>query len=309
MAVPVTGTATTITQMNLSKRSETIAAYVFLSPWIVGFAVFLLVPMLGAVSLSLFKWNGFAAIKWRGLGNYQKALADGEFWQSLKVTATFVFIALPLRMIAALTLAMVIRRVSRFRSFFSTVIYVPAVIPGVALALLFTWVLNPSAGLINRVLATVGIQGPEWLFSEFWALPGLMMMFIWQSGAAMILYLVGLETIPRALTEAASIDGAGPVRQFWHVTLPLLTPIILYNLIVGMINNFQYFAPVFVMTSGGPNNATLFYVYNVYRTAFNYFELGYGAALSVILFIIIGLLTTLAFKTSRGWVFYTGGGK
>jgi multiple sugar transport system permease protein len=293
--------------MNLSKRSETVAGYVFLLPWIVGFTVFLLLPMFGAVALSLFKWNGIATMKFRGLKNYSKAFGDKDFWQSLKVTAVFVFSALPIRMVVALCLALLVRSLTRFKKAFSAIIYVPAIIPGVAMAMLFTRILNPTAGLINRALSVVGIQGPQWLFSEDWALPGLILMFIWQSGAAMILYLVGLETIPKALLESAAIDGANARRRFFHIVLPLLTPIILYNLIVGIIGNFQYFAPVFVMTGGGPNNATLFYVFNVYRTAFQYFELGYGAALSVILFALIGGLTVLAFRSSRSWVFYSGG--
>ena len=291
------------------KRSETIAAYVFLAPWIIGFLVFLAGPMIGAMGLSLFTWKGFGSVKWNGVVNYAKAVKDPSFWQSLRITATFVFAALPLRMAVALSLALLIRGIRRMRKLFATLIYVPSVIPGVAMAVLFTRILNPEAGLLNRFLALIGIQGPMWLFSQEWALLGLMVMFIWQSGAAMILYLVGLETIPTELMEAASIDGAGKIRSFFTITLPLLTPIILFNMIVGIINNFQYFAPVYVMTQGGPNDATLFYVYNVFRTAFQYFELGYGAALSVILFALIGLMTLVLFKTSRRWVFYAGGQK
>jgi multiple sugar transport system permease protein len=292
--------------MRAERRGEAIAAYVFLAPWIVGFLAFLLGPMLGAVSFSFFEWRGIGAFSRQGLSNYGKAFNDPAFWQSLRVTATFVFTALPVRMALALSLALLVKSVSRMRGFFSTVFYVPAVIPGVAMALLFTFVLNPRAGLINRLLAVLGVKGPMWLYSEEWALVGLILMFVWQSGAAMILYLVGLETIPDELHEAARLDGAGAGRVFLRITLPLLSPIILYNLIVGIIGNFQYFAPVYVMTGGGPNDATLFYVYNIYRVAFQYFELGYGAALSVILFFLIGGLTLLTFRSSSGWVYYGG---
>ncbi len=292
--------------MRAERRGEAIAAYVFLAPWIVGFVVFLLGPMLGAMSFSFFEWRGIGAFSYRGAANYTKALGDPAFWQSLRVTATFVFAALPVRMAVALSLALLLRSARRLRAFFSTVFYVPAVIPGVAMALLFTFVLNPRAGLINRLLAVFGIKGPMWLYSEEWALVGLMLMFVWQSGAAMILYLVGLETIPDELHEAARLDGAGAARVFLSVTLPLLSPIILYNLIVGIIGNFQYFAPVYVMTQGGPNEATLFYVFNIYRVAFQYFELGYGAALSVILFLLIGAMTMLTFRSSESWVYYGG---
>ncbi len=292
--------------MRAERRGETIAAYVFLAPWIVGFLAFLLGPMLGAVSFSLLEWRGIGAPSPRGLSNYTQALHDPAFWQSLRVTATFVFTALPIRMAVALSLALLVKSVSRMRAFFSTVFYIPAVIPGVAMALLFTFVLNPRAGLLNRLLAVFGIKGPMWLYSEEWALVGLILMFVWQSGAAMILYLVGLETIPDELHEAARLDGAGAGRVFLRITLPLLSPIILYNLIVGIIGNFQYFAPVYVMTGGGPNDATLFYVFNIYRVAFQYFELGYGAALSVILFFIIGVMTLLTFRSSSAWVYYGG---
>ena len=257
------------------KRQEIIAAYVFMAPWLIGFLVFLAGPMAGAVLLSLYEWNGIGAIKWRGLANYTRAFGDFDFWQSLRVTSTFVFTALPARVV-------------------------------VALAILFARVLNPEVGLINRFLELIGIAGPGWLFSQQWALPGLGLMFLWQSGAAMILYIIGLEAIPGELLEAAAIDGAGAWRRFLRITLPLLTPIILFNLIVGVIGNFQYFAPVFVMTQGGPNKATLFFVFNVYRTAFQYFEFGYASSLTVVLFFLIALMTFGLLRSSRSWVFYRG---
>lgn len=288
------------------KRQEIVSAYVFTAPWLIGFLVFLAGPMVGAVLLSLYEWNGISALRWRGLANYTRALGDFDFWQSLRVTSSFVFTALPSRVVVALALALLVNRIRTCQNLFSTIIYIPAVIPGVALAILFARVLNPEVGLLNRFLELIGIQGPGWLFSPQWALPGLGLMFLWQSGAAMILYIIGLEAIPKELLEAAAIDGAGAWRRFRHVTLPLLTPIILFNLIVGVIGNFQYFAPVFVMTQGGPNKATLFFVFNVYRTAFEYFEFGYASALTVVLFILIALMTYLLLRSSRAWVFYRG---
>ena len=288
------------------KRQEIIAAYVFMAPWLIGFLVFLAGPMAGAVLLSLYEWNGIGAIKWHGLANYARAFGDFDFWQSLRVTSTFVFTALPARVVVALALALLVNRIRTNQNLFSTIIYIPAVIPGVALAILFARVLNPEVGLINRFLELIGIAGPGWLFSQQWALPGLGLMFLWQSGAAMILYIIGLEAIPGELLEAAAIDGAGAWRRFLRITLPLLTPIILFNLIVGVIGNFQYFAPVFVMTQGGPNKATLFFVFNVYRTAFQYFEFGYASSLTVVLFFLIALMTFGLLRSSRSWVFYRG---
>lgn len=299
---------TTSNSMGRLRRKEIVAGYVFTAPWVIGFLAFLAGPMLGGLALSLYKWNGIASMKFRGLANYGKAFSDPDFWQALRVTSTFVFTALPLRIIVALALALLVNRIIRFQNLFSTIIYIPAVIPGVALALLFARVLNPHVGLLNSFLAIFGIEGPQWLFSKQWALPGLMLMFIWQSGAAMILYIIGLETIPSELLEAGTIDGASAWQRFWNIKLPLLTPIILFNLIVGIINNFQYFAPVFVLTQGGPNKATLFYVYHTYRTAFEFFELGYASALAAILSVLIGILTFLMLRSSRSWVFYQGGG-
>lgn len=286
------------------KRNEIISAYVFLAPWLIGFIVFLAGPMLGGIVLSFFEWNGITNLNYIGLYNYIKAINDPDFWKSLFVTITFVFTALPLRVIIALALALLVVRIKKFQNVISSIIYIPAVIPGVALALLFAQILNPHAGMINEFLYYLGIEGPEWLFSEEWALPSLIIMFIWQSGSAMILYIIGLATIPKELLEAATIDGAGPWRKLISIKIPLLTPIILFNLIVGVINNFQYFDQVFVLTQGGPNKATLFFVFNIYRTAFEYFELGYASALAVILSILIGILTYVLLKSSKNWVFY-----
>ena len=285
--------------MRAERRSQTIAAYVFLAPWIVGVLAFLLGPMLGAVTFSFFEWRGIGRFTYEGLGNYVQAASDPAFWQSLKVTATFVFTALPIRMVIALSFALLLRRTRRLRAFFSTVFYIPAVIPGVALALLFTFILHPRAGLINRLLAVAGIQGPCGCTASSGPSSG------WSSCSS------GSRGWPSSCTSSGSRpyrrscrrrpDSTGRERRgSFAATLPLLTPMILFNLIVGIIGNFQFFAPVYVMTQGGPNDATLFYVYNIYRVAFQYFELGYGAALSVILFLLIGALTALTFRTSSG---------
>ena len=286
------------------KRNEILSAYIFLAPWLIGFIIFLEGHMLGGIVLSFFEWNGISNLNYIGLYNYITALNDPDFWKSLFVTITFVFTALPLRVIIALALALLVVRIKKFQNVISSIIYIPAVIPGVALALLFAQILNPHAGMINEFLYYFGIEGPEWLFSEEWALPSLVIMFIWQSGAAMILYIIGLATIPKELLEAATIDGAGPWRKLISIKIPLLTPIILFNLIVGVIKNFQYFDLVFVLSQGGPNKATLFFVFNIYITAFEYFELGYASALAVILSILIGILTYVLLKSSKNWVFY-----
>ena len=197
------------------KRQEIISAYVFTAPWLIGFLVFLAGPMLGAFVLALYEWNGIGAMKWRGLGNFSRAFGDFDFWQSLRVTSSFVFTALPARVVVALALALLVNRIRTNQNLFSTVIFIPVVIPGVALAILFARVLNPEVGLMNRFLELFGIVGPGWLFSPQWALPGLGLMFLWQSGGAMILYIIGLEAIP-----GGAAGGGGDRRRGRLAALP-----------------------------------------------------------------------------------------
>lgn len=289
------------------RHKEAIAGVLFISPWLLGFLVFMLGPIIASFVLSFYEWDAIFPPEFVGWSNYRTMfLSDHRFLQSLKITGVYVFIGLPFRIALSLGLALLLNQKLKGVSFFRTIFYSPTVVSGVALAVLWMWMFNPDFGLINRLLALVGITGPDWLFSEQWALPAIILMSLWSAGGNMIIYLGGLQGIPTALYEAAELDGAGWWNKFVHITIPMLTPIIFFNLIVGIINNFQVFTQAFVMTNGGPNNATLFYVLYLYNNAFRFFKVGYASAMAVVLFLIILALTIVLIRTSDRWVHYEG---
>lgn len=285
-------------------RKETIAGYTFLLPWLIGFIVFWAGPIIATFALSFYKWSLISVPQIVGVRNYLKLFSDERFYKSLKVTSIYVGAGLPLRIIVALVAAVLLHRGLRFFGFFKTTFYLPGIVPGVALAVIWIWLLNPSIGLVNQVLGFLGIEGPLWLFSETWSLPSMILIFIWQSGPAMIIYIAGLQGIPSAYYEAAKLDNAGIFARFFYITLPLLTPLIFFNLIVGIINNFQVFVPAYVMTQGGPNDATLFYVLYLYQNAFDSFKFGYAATMATLLFVLMMGLALIIFRSSRSWVHY-----
>jgi len=285
-------------------RKETLTGYIFLLPWFIGFIIFWLGPIIATFILSFYEWSLISTPQIIGIRNYLKLFTDERFYKALKVTGIYVGAGLPLRIIVALVAAVLLHRGIKFLGFFRTTFYAPGVIPGVALAIVWIWLLNPSIGLVNRVLGFFGIEGPPWLFSETWALPAMILMFVWQSGPAMIIYLAGLQGIPPDYYDAAKIDNAGIFARFFYITLPLLSPLIFFNLIVGIINNFQVFVPAYVMTQGGPNDATLFYVLYLYQNAFHSFEFGYAATMATVLFVLLMGLSLIIFKSSRLWVHY-----
>ncbi len=231
---------------------------------------------------------------------------DPLFWQALKVTFIYVFGSVPLHLCAALFVALLMNQPLPGIYFFRTVYYLPSIIGGVPVALLWLWIYNPSFGIANWLLSLAGIKGPQWLFDEFWVIPALIIMGLWGIGGAMLVFLAALQGIPRHLYEAAQLDGAGVLAQFRHVTLPMLSPVIFFNLVMGIIHSFQVFTNVFIMTQGGPANASLVYVLHLYRNAFSYFKMGYAAALAWFLFLVILVITLLIIKSSPAWVYYEG---
>lgn len=264
-------------------------------------------PIAASAVLSFTDWNLLNPPSWVGLENYIDIfLNDGMFWQSLKVTAIYTGGSVPLGLALSLFLAGLLNTEVRGVRFFRTVYYLPSVMSGVAVALLWSWLFNPDFGLVNHLLGLVGINGPTWLASETWALPALIIMSLWGAGQSMLIFLAGLQGIPQQLYEAAEIDGAGGWSRFTHVTLPMLSPVILFNLIMGIIGSFQVFTQGYVMTNGGPNNATLFYVLNLYNQAFRNLRMGYASALAWILFFIILGMTLLVIRQSRERVYYEG---
>ena len=291
------------------RKREAFFGYLFLSPWIIGFLVFLVGPMLASIYLSLTQYKMISPPVWLGLANYERMFTDKLVWHSLRVTTTFTFISVPLTMISAMAVAVLLNQKIVASGIFRTIFYLPSVISGVAVALVFAWIFNYKFGILNYFLSFLNIQGPNWLGSPRYALWAFVLMSLWGIGGDVVIYLAGLQGVPVALHEAATIDGAGAWTRFWKITIPLITPVILFTLIMGVIGTFQTFTQAYIMTSGGPANATLFYLLYLYKNAFNWFEMGYASALAWLLFIIILVCTIILWSTSARWVYYEGQGR
>ena len=289
-----------------NSRREALAGVLFVLPWVAGFFVFVLGPILASFYFSLTDYELVTSPTYVGLDNYERLLDDDLFWQALKVTSIYVAVGTPLSLVLSFATALLMNQRLRFLGFWRTVFYLPNLVPVVAGSMLWLWIFNPQYGLLNSLLRAVGIDGPLWLGSTQWALPSLIIMSLWGIGGPMLVYLAGLQGIPNDLYDAVSVDGGGAWARFWAVTLPLMTPVVFYNLILGMIAGFQSFAAPFIMTGGGPRYATLFYVLYIYDNAFRYFRMGYASALAWVLFLVILLVTVLLFRWSSIWVYYEG---
>ncbi|WP_219837052.1 carbohydrate ABC transporter permease [Paenibacillus sp. R14(2021)] len=287
-------------------RREALDCYIFMSPAIVGLICFMLGPIVASAYFSFTNYDILSAPTWVGLDNYRALIKDPLIWQSFKVTLIYSAASVPLGLVASLLLALILNRSVKGIFVFRTIFYLPAVMSGVAVALLWKWIFNPDFGLMNWALSQIGIHGPKWFIDEQWALPPIIIMSLWGVGGSMLVYLAGLQGIPTDLYEAGEIDGANKFRQFFHITLPMLTPVIFFNLITGVIGALQVFTEGFIMTAGGPNNATLFSVLYLYRNAFDYLQMGYASAIAWVLFLLILLFTLIIFKSSPMWVFYEG---
>jgi multiple sugar transport system permease protein len=263
--------------------------------------------MAASLGVSLTRWDLLSPAQFIGLRNYSKLLQrDPLVWQSLKVTALYTAAYVPLELVGGLALALLMNRQLRGIGIFRTIFYLPSVLPGVAFVVLWMWILHPDAGLANSALALVGIKGPRWLVDPDFALSALILMSMWGLGRSMVLYLAGLQGVPRHLHEAAAMDGAGAWRTFWSVTLPMLSPTIFFNLVLSVISTFQTFTSAYVSTDGGPLDSTLFYVLYIFRQAFQFFNMGYASALAWVLFVIVLALTLLIVRSARSWVYYEG---
>jgi multiple sugar transport system permease protein len=288
-------------------RREARTAYWLISPWIIGFIIFTLGPMVASLIFSFTDYSIVTSPSWVGFKNFLEIFTDDyRFWLSLRVTFKYAIFAIPMGLVIGLLLALLLNTKVPGISIWRTVYYTPSVISGVAVAILWAYLFNPQYGLINWLLSLINIKGPGWLNSPDWALWALIIMSIWGVGGGMIIYLAGLQGIPTALYEAAEVDGAGKIRQFFAITLPMITPVLFYNLVIGIISTFQIFTTVYVMTAGGPVESTLFYNLYLYNNAFRYQRMGYASALAWILFIIVLTLTLLVFRSSAMWVYYEG---
>jgi multiple sugar transport system permease protein len=289
---------------------EALVGFAFISPWILGFLLFTLGPMLVSLYLSFTRYNIVQAPRWVGLENFVTAFtgADRLFYSSIGRTAYFAALVVPLGILASLGLAVLLNRRLRGTTLFRTVFFLPTLTPVAASAILWVWLFHPEVGPINYLLGRIGIAGPRWLGSTEWAIPSMVLIALWGSagGSRMIIFLAGLQGVPDELYDAASIDGAGALQRFRHVTLPMLSPVILFNLVLAFIGAFQTFALAMMSTEGGPAYATWFYLLHLYTTAFKSLQMGYGAALAWIFFLLVVGFTYLQLRASLRWVYYAG---
>lgn len=282
----------------------------FASPYILGFLFLILYPLVASVYYSLCQYNVIKPPVWIGLENFRVLFTqDPLFWKSLYNTLYFTLFSVPLSLAFSIALALLLNQKVRAMSVYRTLFFLPTIVPIVASSVLWLWVLNPESGLLNGMLRQfAGIDGPGWIADEQWAKPSLILMSLWSVGGAMVIFLAGLAEVPQSLYEVADIDGAGRWAKFRHVTLPMLTPTILFNLVMGLIVAFQYFTQVYVMTGGkgGPVDSTMFYALYLYRNSFYYLRMGYASAMAWLLFIVILSATVAVLISSKRWVHYHG---
>ncbi len=297
-----------LTPIGRMARIEERAAYLFLLPWLIGIVIFLIGPIVASVVISLTNWNLVSEPQWVGLDNYREMLfEDRKFWQSLRVTLYYTILSVPLYLVFGLAISMLLNMRLRGMYLFRTILYLPAVISGVAVAVLWVSLLNPDLGAINQFLRWIGISNPpRWLGSPTWAVPALVLVGLWGVGGGAIIYLAGLQNIPPQLYEAADIDGAGFWQKFRHVTLPMLSPTLFFNLITGLIGAFQVFDTAFILggSRGGTSGALNFYLINLWNEGFRSGRLGYASALAWVLVLLAGIVITITFRTSNRWVYY-----
>lgn len=277
-------------------------------PAIIGFLAFTLAPMVASLVISLTDWTIGGKPSFVGLANYKRMFtADDSFYKSLWATLYYTLGAVPLLLIVAFAVALLLNQPVRGQAVFRVIYYLPAIVPIVANSMLWIWLFNPDFGLLNTMTEKAGLPRSQWIFDERTAIPSLVLMSVWGFGNVAVIFLAGLQGVPRQLYEAISVDGGGTWRKFRHITLPMMTPTIFYSLVTGVIGALQVFVQAAVMTEGGPNDSTLFYIYYLYRTAFTNNEMGYASALAWVLFLVIMAVTVVLFRNSSRWVYYEAG--
>jgi multiple sugar transport system permease protein len=297
--------------MNKSRRQiisgdlrNLLLGLLFISPWIIGFFLFLLYPVLSNFHLGMTQYSGFGEPEWIGFQNYQQLLKDPLFWNSLYNTLYYVLLAVPLGVAVAIALAMAMNQKVREVALYRVLLYIPSIAPIFALAMMLIWLLNPRFGLFNYLLGLLHIPAINWLGDTRWSKLAIVLIAQFGAGQFALVFLTALRAIPARLYDAASLDGAGPWKKFWYITLPLLTPMILYDIIIGIGLGLQVFVPAYIMTDGGPLNSTMFTALYIYKNAFEYSQVGLAAAVSGILFIINVVLAVTIFWSSKYWVNY-----
>jgi multiple sugar transport system permease protein len=293
--------------LSLTQR-EGIIGWLFITPVVLGFLLWIVGPMIYSAWLSMTDWDLIRAPRFIGLANFERMFRDPLFYKSLQVTGVYTLFHVPLTLIIAMGVALLLNTKTRGMAFFRTLYYLPNIVPAVANAVLWVWIFNSEFGLLNMVLRSLGINKVLWLQNPDTALIAIIFMSLWSMGGVMIIFLAGLNGIPEELYEAAKIDGANKLSSFRFVTLPLMTPVIFFNLVLQIISSFQVFTAGFLVTAGGPNYATNFYVLYLFNTAFTYFDMGYASALAWVLFFIVLLLSLVVFRSSSRWVHYEESG-
>lgn len=288
------------------RRREALAGFLFVLPWLIGLLAFIAYPVVASVGFSFTEYSVLEPPKWVGLQNYEALLfTDGTAWSAMRNSAIYALLSVPLGLVLSLALAVLLNMRANGIGIYRTLFYLPSIVPPVASTIVFMVMLEPRAGLINTMLRSIGLPGPAWFNDPNWSKPGLALLSLWGIGASTVIFLAGLQDVPGALLDAAAIDGAGPWQRFWHISLPLLSPVILFNLVMGVIGAFQIFGPALVVggPSGDPVGSTLMYMVVIYQNAFRYFKMGYASAEAVLLFVAVLTITAVIFRTARVWVF------
>ena len=281
----------------------------FISPWIVGLLAFYVYPFFASLYYSFRNTTVLRPGRFVGLENYRRLAEDPLFWTSLGNTLYYLAASIAVGTVCSLGLAMLLNQRMRGMTFYRVIFYLPSIVPLVAVSVIWIWILHPQYGIVNYALDKVGLPRVGWFSDPDWAMPGLVVVSLWGLGNAMLIYLAGLQDIPTELLEAAELDGASAWRRVWDVTIPLLSPVVLFNVVIALIGGFQYFVEPYVITQGGPADATLTYSLYLYQTAFEYFKMGYASAMAWVLFLMIMLVTLVLLKSSSRWVYYQGGAR
>lgn len=293
-------------KMSLAARRRNVAGYLFIAPALIGMSLFYVFPMLFSFGVSFTDWNLMTTPSFVGGDNYLALMNDSVYLKSIRVTFYYTLLAVPLSNIYALLMAMLLNAKIRGRSVVRTIFYVPSIVPAVASAGVWMYIFNPYNGFLNQIFLQLGFDPKMWIYDSKQVIPCIVAMAVWAAGSTAVIYLAALQGVPSELHEAVAIDGGSGLHKFLYITVPMISPIIFYNLIMGVINSMQAFTQGYIMTDGGPNNGSLFYVLLLYRRAFEQTKMGTACAMAWILFFILGILTLLNFALSRKWVYYGG---
>ena len=293
--------------MSRQRRNEALWGILCVAPAILGFLIWQLGPIVASLLIAFTDWNIASTPSWIGTENFGRMFSqDPLFWKSLRVTAVYTLGSVPLSIVLAFFLAVLLNQKIKGLPIFRTIFYLPAIVPVIASSILWLWLFNPDFGLLNAAADFLHLPRSQWIYGEGSVVPSLILMSLWAVGPMMIIFLAGLQGVSRQLYEAVAIDGGNALHKLWHVTVPMVTPTILFNLVLAIIGAMQTFTQAYIMTQGGPNNASLFYVLYLYRKAFQDSDMGYASALAWVLFILIAVLSFAVLRTSNRWVYYEG---